>query len=148
MYNYVGTLLNNASYKVVRNYKSLEVADNREKLEREIKEVITEKLAAEKLDGAITISAVQVRNILPNNQILQSATDYVRAQNELRVKNTEVEIAKKESERMAALAANSGQSIAYMQAQANMKIADGIANGRVHTIIVPMDFKGMVNVGK
>jgi hypothetical protein len=49
---------------------------------------------------------------------------------------------------MAALANNSGQSIAYMQAQANMKIAEGIASGKVHTIVVPMDFKGMVNVGK
>jgi len=47
---------------------------------------------------------------------------------------------------MAALSSNSGQSIAYMQAQAQMKIAEGIAAGRVHTIVVPMDFKGMVNV--
>lgn len=146
MQNYMGTLINNAAYKVIRNYKSLEVADNRAKIEQEIQQVVNEQLKTEKLDGSVHLTVVQVRNILPNKEILASATQYVRAQNELKVKQTEVEIAKKESERMAALANNSGQSIAYMQAQANMKIAEGIASGKVHTIVVPMDFKGMVNV--
>ncbi len=146
MHNYMSTLVNNAAYKVVRQYKSLEVADNRAKIESEIQQTVTEQLKHEKLDTAIQLTVVQVRNILPNAEILQSATQYVRAQNELKVKQTEVEIAKKESERMAALSSNSGQSIAYMQAQAQMKIAEGIASGKVHTIVVPMDFKGMVNV--
>ena len=83
-----------------------------------------------------------------NAEILSSATAYVRAQNELKVKSTEVEIAKKESERMAALSANSGQSIAYMQAEALRQIAYGIREGKVQTIVVPYDFKGIVNVGK
>lgn len=148
MYNYMSTLTNNAAYKVIRNYKSLEVADNRAKIEEQIRDTVHEQLKAEKLDSAVTLTVVQVRNILPNAEILQSATNYVRAQNELKIKQTEVDIAKKESERMAALSSNSGQSIAYMQAQAQMKIAEGIAAGRVHTIVVPMDFKGMVNVGK
>jgi regulator of protease activity HflC (stomatin/prohibitin superfamily) len=148
MYNYISTLVNNASYKAVRGYKALEVADNREKIEQEILDIVTDQLKTEKLDTAIQVKVVQVRNVAPNDEILRAATDYVRAQNELKVKETEVAIAKKESERMAALAANSGQSIAYMQAQAQMKIAEGIANGKVQTIVVPMDFKGMVNVGK
>lgn len=145
---YMTTLVNNAAYKLIRNYKSLEVADNRPKLEVEIRDTVVEQLKAEKLDTAISINVVQIRNILPNAQILASATAFVQAQNELKIKNTEVEIAKKESERMAALSANSATSIQYMQAQAQMKIAEGIANGKVHTIVVPMDFKGMVNVGK
>ena len=148
MYNYMVTLVNNASYKVVRQYKSLEVADNRTKIEIEIRDAVYAQLKAEKLDTALDLTVVQVRNILPNAEILKSATEFVKAQNELRIKETEVQIAKKESERMAALSANSGTSIAYMSAQANMKIAEGIANGKVHTIVVPMDFKGMVNVGK
>ena len=148
MYNYITTLVNNAAYKVVREYKSLEVADNRAKIEMQIRDAVTEQLKAEKLDTSITLSVVQIRNILPNAAILASATEYVKAQNDLRIKSTEVEIAKKESERMAALSANSQTSIAYMQAQANMLIAKGISEGKVHTIVVPMDFKGMVNVGK
>lgn len=146
MHNYMSTLVNNAAYKVIRQYKSLDVADNRPKIEEQIRDTVNEQLKAEKLDASVHLTVVQVRNILPNKEILQSATNYVRAQNELKIKQTEVEIAKKESERMAALANNSGQSIAYMQAQAQMKIAEGISAGRVHTIVVPMDFKGMVNV--
>lgn len=148
MYSYMGTLVNNAAYKVIRQYKSLEVADNRAKIEEQIRDTVQEQLKSEKLDNSVTLTVVQVRNILPNAEILQSATNYVRAQNELKIKQTEVDIAKKESERMAALANNSGQSIAYMQAQAQMKIAEGIAAGKVQTIVVPMDFKGIVNVGK
>ncbi len=148
MHNYMSTLINNAAYKVVRNYKSLEVADNRAKIEEQIRDTVHDQLKAEKLDNSVSLTVVQVRNILPNAEILQSATNYVRAQNELKIKQTEVDIAKKESERMAALSSNSGQSIAYMQAQAQMKIAEGIAAGKVHTIVVPMDFKGMVQVGK
>jgi regulator of protease activity HflC (stomatin/prohibitin superfamily) len=146
MYSYMSTLVNNASYKVIRQYKSLEIADNRAKIEEQIRDTVHEQLKAEKLDNSVSLTVVQVRNILPNAEILQSATNYVRAQNELKIKQTEVDIAKKESERMAALSSNSGQSIAYMQAQAQMKIAEGIAAGRVNTIVVPMDFKGMVNV--
>jgi len=146
MYNYMTTLANNAVYKVVRQYKSLEVADNRAKIEVKIREAVHEQLKAENLDTALSLTVVQVRSILPNAEILKSATEYVKAQNELKIKETEVQIAKKESERMAALSANSGTSIAYMQAQAAMKIAEGIANGKVNTIVVPMDFKGIVNV--
>jgi regulator of protease activity HflC (stomatin/prohibitin superfamily) len=146
MQNYMTILVNNAAYKVVRKYKSLDVADNRAKIEEEIRDLVQEQLKVEKLDGSVALTVVQVRNILPNREILQSATNYVRAQNELKIKQTEVEIAKKESERMAALSSNSGQSIAYMNAQAQMKIAEGIREGKVNTIVVPMDFKGMVNV--
>ena len=148
MFKYVEQAANNAAYKAVRKHKALTIADNRQILEEDIKNYITDQLVAEKLDSAIHISVIQVRNILPANDILKSANEYVRAQNELKIKETEVAIAQKEAERMKALANNSGQSIAYMQAQANMKIAEGIANGKVQTIVVPMDFKGMVNVGK
>ena len=46
---------------------------------------------------------------------------------------------------MAALAANSTQSIAFMNAQAQLKVAEGVANGKVHAVVVPYDFKGIVN---
>lgn len=148
MHSYMGTIVNNASYKVVRKYKSLEVADNRDKIEQEIRELVNEQLKEEKLDGALQLAVVQVRNVAPNKDILNSATEFVRSQNELKTKENEIKIAEAEAKRMQALASNSSQSIAYLQAQANMKIAEGIANGKVSTIIVPMDFKGMVSVGK
>lgn len=137
MYNYIHTLLNNASYKTVRNYKSLELADNRQKIEQEILATVNEQLLKEKLDTAINISVIQVRNILPNAQILQAATDYVKAQNEIKTKEAEVRVAELEAKRMQTLASNSTQSIAYLNAQANLKIAEAIANGKVNTIVVP-----------
>jgi len=147
MYNYVSTLVNNASYKVVREYKSLEVADNRATIELKIREAVTDQLKAEKLDTALTLTVVQIRNILPNAEILASATAYVKAQNDLKIKQTEVDIAKKESERMAALSSNSTASIAYMNAQAALNISEGVKNGKVQTIIIPSTMTGLM-IGK
>jgi len=147
MYNYITTLVNNAAYKVVREYKSLEVADNRAKIEQQIREVVAEQLKSEKLDTSITLTVVQIRNILPNADILASATAYVKSQNDLKIKQTEVDIAKKESERMAALSANSAQSIAYMNAQAALNISEGVKNGKVQTIIIPSTMTGLM-IGK
>lgn len=147
MYNYINTLVNNAAYKVVREYKSLEVADNRATIEQKIRDTVTEQLKAEKLDSAITLAVVQIRNILPNAEIMASATAYVKSQNDLKIKQTEVDIAKKESERMAALSSNSTASIAYMNAQAALNISEGIKNGKVQTIVVPSNMTGLM-IGK
>lgn len=144
MYSYIQTLVNNAAYKVVRQYKALEVADNRAKIEQEILAAVNENLKSEKLDGSINVTAIQVRNIAANAEIMKAATDYVRSQNELKIKENEVAIAKKESERMAALANNSTASIAYMQAQAALNISEGIKNGKVQTIVVPANFNALM----
>jgi len=143
MHSYISTLVNNAVNKSVREYNALEVADKRADIENKIKESVVAQLKTEGLDTAISLSVVQVRNILPNKEILKAATDYVRAQSALRVKATEVEIAKKEAERMSALANNSQQSIAYMQAQAALNISEGIKAGKVQTIIVPANFNAL-----
>lgn len=148
MYNYIQTLVNNAAYKVIREYKSLEVADNRAKIEQQIREVVTEQLKVEKLDTSITLTVVQIRNILPNAEILGSATAFVKSQNEIKVKENEVKLAELEAKRQQALSANSGASIAYMDAQARLNYSEAAKNGKVSTIVVPVDFKGILNVGK
>lgn len=137
MKNYMNTLVNNASYKVVREYKSLEVADNRAKIETQIREVVAQELKAQNLDTAVSLTVVQVRNILPNAEILKSATDFVKSQNALKIAENEVKLAKLESERMATLASNSGQSIAYMQAQATLNLSQAALQGKINTILIP-----------
>lgn len=144
MYNYMQTLANNAAYKVVRKYNNLEVGDNRQKMEVEIRENFNEQLKAEKLDVALQVTAIQIRSVMPNAEIQQAATALVRSQNELKIKDNEVQIAKKEAERMQALAVNSKQSVEYMEAQAKMKIAEAIANGKVQTIIVPSNMTSLM----
>lgn len=144
MYEYVKTLVNNASYKAVREYSTLEVADNRQKIEAAILAIVIEQLKVEKLDTAINITVVQIRNVLPNAAVLASATEFVKSQNDLKIKENEVKLAKLESDRMAALSSNSVQSIAYMNAQANMTLAEAAKNGKIQTILIP---HGMTMLG-
>lgn len=144
MQNYVALSARNAAYKVARNYESLKMADNRPGIELQVREHMVKTLTEEKLADKITISQVQVRAITPADIIVNSANELVRAQNELKTKEIEVQTARKEAERIAALNANAG-AIGYMNAMANLKIAEGVASGKVHTIVVPYDFKGIVN---
>ncbi len=147
MYNYVHQTARNAIYKSVRKYEALEMNDNRQAIEGEVKELMQRSFADEKLDGSVTISQVLVRVILPADSVVASANELVKAKNEFKQKEVEVQTAKKEAERIAALNANKG-AIEYMGAMANLKIAEAIANGKVNTIVIPLDFKGMINISK
>jgi regulator of protease activity HflC (stomatin/prohibitin superfamily) len=145
MYNYVRQLGRNAAYKVARRYESLKMADNRAEIEQLIRAEIVQQLAAEKLDGQIDVSQVLVRSITPAKNIVQSANLLVQAQNERKRKEVEVQTAKLEAERIAALNANAGAT-KYMEATAIVTIAEAVKEGKVNTIVIPYDFKGIVNV--
>ena len=147
MFNYVHQTARNAIYKSARKYDALEMNDNRQAIEMEVKELMMKSLADEKLDTSVTITQVLVRVIMPADSVVDSANQLVKAKNEYKQKEVEVQTAKKEAERIAALNANKG-AIEYMAAMANMRIADAIANGKVNTIVIPLDFKGMINIGK
>jgi hypothetical protein len=67
------------------------------------------------------------------------------SQNELKTKEFEVQTAKKEAERLVALSQNHA-NIDYMNAKSLSDIAEGVKTGKVNTIVVPFDFKGIVNV--
>jgi PDZ domain-containing secreted protein len=134
----------NAVYKASREYEALEMSDNRAAMEVKIRDLVQRTLAEEKLDGALTLTQVQIRAILPADSVVTSANELVRAKNELRQKEVEVRTAEAEARRMAALANQSSQSIAYMQAQAMLNISEGVKNGKVQTIIVPSNFTGLM----
>ena len=85
-----------------------------------------------------------MRAILPADVIVSGANELIRAPNEFKTKEVEVQTAKKEAERIAALKANAG-AIRYMNENANPEIAKGVANGKIHTMVVPYDFEGIVN---
>ena len=148
MYNYIVQNARNAIYKAARKYDALDMADNRENMEQYVKEEIQRNLAEEKLDGTIMISQVMIRNVVPADSVVESANALVRAKNEKRQKEVEVETAKLESQRMAALANQGQASIAYMQAQAELNYSEAAKAGQINTIIVPRDFRGQVVVGK
>jgi hypothetical protein len=144
MYNYIVQNARNAIYKAARKYEALDMADNRTDMENFIKDEIIRNLAEEKLDGAIMINQVMIRNVLASDTVVESANALVRSKNELKQKEVEVKTAEAESRRMAALANNSGSSIAFMQAQAMLNISEGIKNGQVQTIVVPSNFNALM----
>jgi len=144
MYNYIVQNARNAIYKAARKYEALDMADARSDMENFIKDEIIRNLAEEKLDGTIMISQVLIRNVVPADSVVESANALVRSKNELKQKEVEVQTAQAESRRMAALANNSGASIAFMQAQAMLNISEGIKNGQVQTIVVPSNFNALM----
>jgi regulator of protease activity HflC (stomatin/prohibitin superfamily) len=144
MYNYVVQNARNAIYKAARKYEALDMADNRTEMENFIKDEIVRNLAEEKLDGPISISQVMIRNVVPSDTVVESANALVRSKNELKQKEVEVKTAEAESRRMAALANNSGASIAFMQAQAMLNISEGIKNGKVQTVVVPSNMTSLM----
>jgi regulator of protease activity HflC (stomatin/prohibitin superfamily) len=147
MYNYIVQNARNAIYKAARKYEALDMADNRGEMEKFIQDEIVRNLAEEKLDGTIMISQVLIRNVVPADTVVESANALVRSKNELKQKEVEVKTAEAESRRMAALANNSGSSIAFMNAQATLNISEGIKNGKVQTIVVPSNMTGLM-IGK
>lgn len=148
MFRYMETVSNNAAQKTIRRYEALNVTDARDKIEGEIREEILAQLKIDKLATDILVTSVRVQSIQPNDAIVRTATANVEAQNQLKVAQTNVKIAEAEAQRMAALAAKGNDSIAYMDAQSRQTIAQAIANGKVNTIVLPMDFKGIIHAGK
>lgn len=146
MNNYLQLTARNAVFKVARKYAALGMNDARPAIETEVMATMKATLEQEKLVNAVQITQVQVKSIVPSDAVKLSADSLVRAQNENKQKEVEVGTAKLEAERIAALNANAG-AIGYMAAMAQMKIAEGIASGKVQTVVIPYDFKGMVNIG-
>lgn len=147
MHSYLQMVAKNAVYKVARKYEALKMNDKRGEMEAEILAQMRVSLDAEKLGESLILGQVQVKSIAPSAAVKKAADDLVKAQAELAAKEVEVQTATKEAQRIAALNSNEG-AIGYMNAQAQMKIAEGIAAGKVSTIVVPYDFKGMVQVTK
>lgn len=146
MYNFIHQVARNAAYKAARQYKSLELSDNRPSMEAFIVEQMNQALNEEKgLEGAITVSQVLIRNIQPATAIVDSANEFIRSQNELKKKQVELETARVEADRIKALSQNQ-DAIEYMNAQSLQMIAEGVRDGKVSAIVVPHDFKGIVNV--
>jgi len=123
MYNYLTTVARSAAYKAAAKHDALKTISARAEIEADTAKYITMALAEEKLDASLTITKVQVP------------------------KQVEVDIARKEAERLSLLSSNS-QNVRYMEAKALQDIAEGVKEGKVQAIVVPYDFKGIINVGK
>ncbi|MBI5889214.1 MAG: lipoprotein [Nitrosomonadales bacterium] len=147
MYNYLTTVARSAAYKAAAKHDALKTISARAEIEADTAKYITAALADEKLDTSLTITKVQVRNIQPAGNIIASANAVITAQNNLKAKQVEVDIARKEAERLSLLSSNA-QNVRYMEAKALQDIAEGVKEGKVQSVVVPYDFRGIINVGK
>jgi regulator of protease activity HflC (stomatin/prohibitin superfamily) len=147
MYNYLTTVSRSAAYKAAAMHDALKMISARAEIEADTAKYITAALADEKLNASLSITKVQVRNIQPAKNIIASANAVITAQNNLKAKQVEVDIAKKEAERLTLLSSNH-QNVRYMEAKALQDIAEGVKEGKVQSIVVPYDFRGIINVGK
>lgn len=143
---YVENVVKTATTDVVSKYDALEANEKREEIRNKIR---TQSEAMFKEDGlaeAVQIHQVFVKNMQLSKAIMASANQVIISQNELKTKDYEVQTARKEAERLTLLASNKG-NIDYMNAKSLSDIAEGVKTGKVQSIIVPFDFKGIVNVG-
>jgi hypothetical protein len=147
MYNYLTTVANSAAFKSVNKYQAMGIAGHRGDIETDVMVFMNAALKAEKLDMAITIAQVQVKNILPAQSIIDSANAVITAQNALKAKSVELQTATIESQRQDILSRPA--NINYMHAQAELNISEGVKEGKVSGILIP---HGMTmfggNVGK
>lgn len=145
---YMDQLFRNALFNAVRTYDVKTINDHRAEIEQKIRQLVNSQLEEDKNQTFVSVSTVTVQSLTPPKNLMESYAAVVRSANDVEVKKNEVRVAEEEAKRMQKLSENSKQSIDYMNAQANMAIAEGIKNGKVNTVVVPFDFKGMVNVGK
>lgn len=146
MYNFMASIVNSSSQQAVSKYNALDVATHRSDIETDIRNIINQKLKEEKLDSSITIDLVQVRNAVPSDEVVQSATNVINAQNELRTKQVQLQTAKIEAERQEMLARPA--NIAYMKAQSELNISEGVKEGKVQTVLIPHGLTMFGGTGK
>jgi hypothetical protein len=136
MYNYIFNASRNAIYKSARKYEALDMADNRQAMETEIKEQIVRTLAEEKLDGTITISQVLIRNIVPADSVVASANELVKAKNEFKTEEVKVATARKRNESMQANPMAIPLLRAEAEAEAMRQLPNAIANFKGQTLVI------------
>lgn len=152
MYKYLDTIASSAAFSAVAGYNALEANDNRKNIEDSIRTIMESKLKEEGLNTKIKVGQVNIRSLDIDPQLTASNLSVIRAQNDLRAKDFEVQTARKEAERMQIIASQSGtQYIDYMKAQANLvqaqAIGKAIESGHVpNWVIMPAEFHGNVNL--
>ncbi len=142
---YVINVVTTATSDIFARYDALEANTNREKIRSEIITQVRTVLKEDGLHEKIKVHQVFLKNLEIAKDLQNSALRVIVAQNELKAKEFEVETARKEAQRLSLLAAN-GANVTYMNAKANGDIAEGIRAGKVSTVVIPYDFRGLLQV--
>ena len=142
---YVENVVKTSTTDVFSRYDALEANDKREEIRDQIKDRSEQMFKEDGLGEAVIVHQIFIKNLQLSKAIMDSANAVIISQNALKTKQFEVESAKKEAERLTLLAGNKA-NLDYIRANALDKIADGVKEGRVKTVLLPYDFKGLINV--
>jgi len=125
----------------VAKFDALEIASKRNELEDIIRKNLQSDL--DKNDpGAFIVSRVTISNLLPDVKIQESIRAIAESANKKQVALNNLEIAKTQSlENKVRSESLDGKILAEKQLEAMVKMGE-----RGNVIIVPMDFKGMINI--
>lgn len=144
--HYVENVVTDVTSDVFKKFDALEVNENREEIRDTMLRLIVSKLKVDGFEGVINVHQIFIKNLQIDPNIVKSATEVITAQNNLEAKKIEVKTAEKEAERLGFLASNA-KNIDYMNANSLADVAAAIREGKVSAIVVPYDFKGLVQVG-
>lgn len=142
---YMVNVVTTATSDVFAHYDALAANGNREKIRNEIREQVSVILKEDGLQESVRVHQIFIKNLQIAKQLQESALRVISAQNDLTAKQYEVQTAQKEADRLAWLSKNSA-NIAYMNAKAIADIAEGVKAGKVQTVVIPYDFRGLLQV--
>lgn len=146
---YVQTVAGSAIQDVVSKYRALDVNDNRNKIEIELKDAINNKLKAQGKDRFVRVNEINIMAVKPPQSIIDSSLAIVNSQNALQTKKNELETAKVETEVKRVLAENASEKyVDLIRAEAERTKAQALlvaANkGTLQTmVIVPEKFNSL-----
>lgn len=142
-YNLVATQAGEAAFKAVSKFDSLTAHTKRDEIAHDMRNLLQSKLDARR-PGAFKITNVTISSLLTDKGIEQSIRAKATAENELAAMDAKLQTAKKQAELNEALAKSATKEFIALE---NAKALTALATaGKVSAIVVPMDFKGMVNV--
>jgi hypothetical protein len=142
---FMDNVVTTATSDVVANYKALDVNNNRTEIRDAIQARAAAILKEQGVGDKARVHTLFVKNLQIDTRLQDSALSIIRANNEYEAKKIDVQTAEQESQRLTLLANNS-KSIDYMNAKSLSTIADAVLQGKVQSVIIPWDFKGIVNV--
>lgn len=141
-YKLVNNLAKSVTNDIVSKYNSMEVNSKRNEIEKQILEMLQKDLN-EKDEGAFTVERVTISNIKVDSSVTKSIQEIANSENKKRIAQNELIIAKTEAERNEVISKSLNKDVLALK---QMEVMKDLVNSSNKVIVVPMDFKGMVNV--
>lgn len=144
MGEYIEDLTKASINDVVSKYAALDINNSRQLIEREVVDSVNKKLVTSGKDKFAKVNELNIIDVKPPQAIINSSMEIVTSENKLKVKQNELDVAKKDAEIQQVLAQSADPKyIALLEAEARVAqakaIADAAKAGKLQTMIVVPD---------